>query len=146
LSQIVSLRLPDETATRLKEIARLSGRTVNEIGSTSIEEWIRQQEYAEIEFRSFQGVRYACLKGHIRVWKIIMTAQDYAMDAEKTAKHFELPLAKIKAAFHYYEAYPDEINRPIDAVSAMTFDKLKRLLPSLEAISIPTEVLNGEAG
>jgi len=43
MSQVVSLRLPDETAERLKVTARRTGRTVNEAASRSIEEWLRQR-------------------------------------------------------------------------------------------------------
>ena len=52
MSQVVSLRLPDETAERLKLTARRSGRTLNEAATRSIEEWLRQEEFADIEFRN----------------------------------------------------------------------------------------------
>lgn len=145
MSQVVSIRLPDETANRLKVSARRSGRTVNETASRSIEESLRQEEFADIEFRSFNGERLACLKGALPIWQIIMVARDYGMEAEKTAAHFRFPLHRVKSAFYYYEAYPQEIDQAIGDNDAMTFDKLKRLLPQLEAISIPQSVLDGES-
>jgi len=144
MSQVVSLRLPDETAERLKITARRSGRTVNDAASRSIEEWLRQEEFADIEFRNFNGERHACLKAALPVWQLILVARDYGMDAEKTAAHFRFPIHRIKAAFHYYEAYPQEIDQAIADNNSVTFDTLKRLLPQLEAISIPQSVLDGE--
>jgi hypothetical protein len=146
MSQVVSLRLPDETAERLKVNARRTGRTINEAASRSIEEWLRQEEFADIEFRNFNGERHACLKGALPIWQVIMVARDYGMDAGKTAGHFRFPLQRVKAAYHYYEAYPQEVDQAIADNNAVTFDTLKRLLPQLEAIAIPQLVLDGESG
>jgi hypothetical protein len=145
MSQVVSLRLPDETAERLRVTARRTGRTVNEAASRSIEEWLRQEEFADIEFRNFNGERHACLKGALPIWQLIMVARDYEMDAEKTASHFRFPLHRVKAAFHYFQAYPDEIDLAISDNNGVTFDTLKRLLPQLEPITIPQSVLDGES-
>src|SRR5689334_25234642 len=124
MSQIVNLNLPDETAERLKTMARRTGTTINEAASRAMEEWLRQEEFADIEFRNFNGERHACLKGALPVWQLIMVARDYGMDAEKTAAHFRFPLHRVKAGFHYYEAYPQEIDQAIADNNAMTFDKL----------------------
>src|SRR5258708_3047366 len=113
MSQVVSLRLPDETAERLRAVARRTGRTVNDAASRSIEEWLRQEEFAEIEFRNFNGERHACLKGALPVWQLIMIARDYGMNAEQTAAHFQFPIHRVKAGFHYYEAYAKEIDQAI---------------------------------
>jgi hypothetical protein len=145
MSQVVSLRLPDETAERLKVTARRTGRTLNEVASRSLEEWFRQEEFADIEFRNFNGERHACLKGALPIWQLILVARDYGLDAEKTAAHFRFPLHRVKAGVHYYEAYPQEIDQAIADNEAMTFDKLKRLLPQLEAITVPQSVLDGES-
>lgn len=145
MSQVVSLRLPDETAERLKLTARRTGRTLNEVATRSIEEWLRQEEFADIEFRNFNGERHACLKGALPVWQLILVARDYNMDAQKTAAHFRFPLHRVKAALHYYEAHPREIDQTISDNDAVTFDTLKRLLPQLEAIAIPQSVLDGES-
>ena len=144
MSQVISLRLPDATAERLRVSARRTGRTLNEAASRSIEEWLRQEEFADIEFRSFQGERHACIKGALPVWQLIMVAKDYGMDVEKTAAHFQWPVHRVKAGFHYYEAYPQEIDQAIADNNAMPFDTLKRLLPQLEAIRVPQSVLEDE--
>lgn len=146
MSQVVSLHLPDATAERLKLTARRAGRTINEAAARSIEEWLRQEEFADIEFRNFNGERLACLKGALPIWQVIMVARDYDMDAEKSAAHFRFPVHRLKAAFHYYEAYPQEIDQAIADNEGMTFDRMKRLLPQLEGVAIPTSVLDSECG
>lgn len=45
----------------------------------------RRQESTDIEFRTYGGERMACLKGSIRIWKIIDVAGHYGMDPQKTA-------------------------------------------------------------
>jgi Ribbon-helix-helix protein, copG family. len=141
MSQVVSLRLPDETVKRLKGIARRAGRSVNEAAARSLEEWLRQEEFADIEFRSVGAERHACLKGALPVWQLVMVARDYGMDAAKTAAHFRMPEVRVRAGLHYYEVYPQEIDDAIADNEAVTFDRLKRLLPQLEAILIPPSML-----
>ena len=144
MSQVVSLRLPDDTAQRLKVSARRNGRTLNEAAARSIEEWLRQEEFADIEFRSFGGERHACLKGALPLWQLILVARDYGMDAIRTASHFHFPVHRVKAGLHYYEAYPQEIDQAITDNEAASFDTLKRLLPQMEGIAVPPAVLDGE--
>lgn len=139
MSQTVTMRLPDETAEWLKASARRVGRSVSEVGAALFEEARRMSEFAEIEFRTFGGERQACLKGGLRLWKVILTAQSYAMDAEKTAAHFELPVWKVQAALHYYEAFPEEIDAAIADARTQTFDTLKRKLPQLERQEVTTD-------
>jgi uncharacterized protein (DUF433 family) len=131
MSKVVSLRLPDATAARLQKIAKRAGRSVSEIGARSIEEWLRQNEFADIEFRDFQGQRLACVKGAIRVWKIIDVAEGYDFDPEKTAAHFGWPVHRVQAALSYYAAYPEEIDQIIAENDAITFEDLQRTFPDI---------------
>jgi predicted DNA-binding protein len=143
MSQVMSLRLKDETANRLRQTARRAGRSTNEIANNALEEWLRLNEFADIEFRTFNGERHACLKGALQIWQLIMVAKRYDMDAEKTAAHFEFPVSKINAAFNYYEAHREEIDRPLEENESMTYEKLKRILPDLRLIEVPRSVLEG---
>jgi hypothetical protein len=137
MSKVVTLRLPDETAARLQATARRAGRSVSEVGARSIEEWLRQDEFADIEFRSIRGERHACLRGGPPVWKIVMVADGYDRDPERTAAHFQWPVHRARAALNYAEAYPDEIERVIEYNRSMTYERLKRLLPQLERFTVP---------
>jgi hypothetical protein len=136
MSKVVTLRLPDETAARLAATARRAGRSVSETGARSIEEWLRQNEFAEIEFHTFNGERHACLKGVTQIWQLIQVAQEYDLDVEKTAAHFQLPAYRIQAAFNYYEAYPEEIDRPIAENRSWTYERIKQILPQIERFTV----------
>ena len=140
MSQVISLRLSDETAERLKTSARRSGKSLNEMGALSIEEWLRQNEFADIEFRSFGGERQACLKGALPLWQLILVAQGLGMDPGKTAEHFGWPVHRVRAAFHYYEAYPEEIDQAITDNRAVDFEQLRRLLPQAERFDVSAVV------
>ncbi len=137
MSQVVSLRLPDETAERLKVTARRTGKTINEAASRSIEEWLRQEEFADIEFRNFNGERHACLKGALPLWQAILVARSYDMDPARTAEHFGWPSRRVQAALNYYEAFPAEIDQAIEDNQAMTETALKRLLPQMQILTMP---------
>ena len=138
MPQVISLRLPDATAERLRTAARRAGRSLNEWGALSLEEWLRQNEFADIEFRSAAGEREACLKGALPVWQIVQVARSYDLDPERTARHFGWPARRVRAALNYYEAFPQEIDQAIEDSQAMTETALKRLLPQMEVLPVPS--------
>ncbi len=145
MSQTITMRLPETTAEWLKTTARQSGRSVSEWGANLFEEARRISQFAEIEFRTFSGQREVCLTGGLRLWKIIFSAQSYDMDAEKTAAHFGLPAWRIQAAFHYYEAFPEEINDAIASIRSQDFQTLKRKFPALERHEVTVNKVAEEA-
>ncbi len=137
MPQVISLRIPDATAERLRAAARRAGRSLNEWGALSLEEWLRQNEFADIEFRSVGGQRQACLKGALPIWQVILVAQSYQLDAEQTAQHFGWPARRIQAALGYYEAFAAEIDQAIEDNRSMTETALRRLLPQMEVLAVP---------
>ena len=137
MPQVISLRVPDATAERLRTAARRAGRSLNEWGALSLEEWLRQNEFADVEFRSAGGERQACLKGALPIWQVVQVARSYGLDPERTAGHFGWPVRRIRAALNYYEAYPEETDRAVEDSHAMTETALKRLLPQMEVLPVP---------
>jgi len=135
MSQVVTLRLPDSAAEAIRQIARREKRSVNEVGVRIVEEWLRQQRFAHIEFRSFQGERHACFKDRLQVWQVIMVARDYGMDVEKTAEHLSLRPEQVQSALNYYEDYPEEID-PVLRENDLGYEQLKERLPSLQLIEV----------
>jgi uncharacterized protein (DUF433 family) len=131
MSQPVTVRLPDPSWEELRQIARREQRSVSEIGARFIKEGLRQSRFASIEFRSFQGERQACIKGGLQVWQLIMVARDFDMEVDKIAYHLDLKPEQVRAGLHYYEAYPEEIDRALDE-NNMGYDRLKALLPNLQ--------------
>lgn len=145
MPQVISLRVPDTTAERLRTAARRAGRTLNEWGALSLEEWLRQNEFADIEFRSASGERVACLKGALPIWQVILVAQSYAMDPAQTAAHFGWLARRIQAALNYYEAFPVDIDQAIEDSHAMTETVLKRLLPQMEVRTVQEQEIETRA-
>ncbi len=134
MSHVVSMRLKDDQIERLQRIARRIGRTTSEASALLIEEALRQNEFAHIEFRESPVGRQAYIKGtRLAVWQVVMIGREYEMDATKTAEYFNWPLGRVKAAFSYAEAFAVEIDLALkDADSMDDAAVLSRLLPELE--------------
>jgi len=131
MSQVVTVRVPEETADAMRRIAQKERRSLSDVGARMIEEWVRQNQFAHIEFRSFNGERHACLKERIQVWQVVMVARDYQMNRDQTAMHLGLTNEQIQAALNYYEAFPDEIDMALSENDAMGYEQVKRLLPNV---------------
>jgi hypothetical protein len=129
MSELITLRVPPETAARLRARARRTDRSISEVGGRAIEEWLRQHEFPHIEFREISGERVACLKGHLELWQFIMIARELDLDATATAVHFQWPEWRARAALDYYAAYPDEIDRAIAENQSVTPLRLRQQLP-----------------
>jgi uncharacterized protein (DUF433 family) len=145
MTRVVSIRLKDEQVERLKRFARRMGKTQSEMGALLIEEGMREAEFAQIEFRHSAAGRQPYLKGStLAVWEVIMVARDHDMDLEQVARYFQRPTEWVRAAFHYYEAFPAEIDEAIEDNGSLGYQKLKRLLPQLELMEVPRESRSDE--
>ncbi|MCZ8305126.1 MAG: hypothetical protein O9336_00190 [Microcystis sp. LE19-98.1E] len=72
MSQVVSARLPDHTAERLKRLARRLGKTPSETSAILIEESLRESEFPYIEFRHSPLGRQPYLKNSsLALWEVI---------------------------------------------------------------------------
>ena len=100
-----------------------------------VEEWLRQNRFALIEFRAFGGERHACIKGRLQVWQVIEVAQGYDMDVRKTTEHLELSPEQVESAFQYYHAYPAEVEQALDE-NKVGYERLKQMLPRMERITV----------
>jgi uncharacterized protein (DUF433 family) len=140
MSQLISARLPDNTAERLKHYAKKKQRSLNEVTTYIFEEWLRQEDFRDIEFRdTAEGTRRAYMKNsRLAVSWIIHVAKGYAMDKEKLFAHFtERPKEWVQAALNYYEAFPKEIDAEIELMqSEASFNRLKRLFPNLQPATV----------
>lgn len=140
MSRVVSMRLQDKQLARLQRYARTLGKTPGEVSAMLIEEQLREAEFAFIEFRPSPVGRQAYMKGsRLTVWWVVHIAKAYGMNAEQTAAHFQRPLAWVKAALNYYEAYPKEIDTAIEDHLAADFQTLKRAVPNAQLLEISLE-------
>jgi hypothetical protein len=140
MSTLISTRLPDNTAERLKRYATRKQRSLNEVTNYALEEWLRQYEFCDIEFRDTpDGTRRAYMKNsRLSVSYVIHVAKSYAMDMPKILEHWpERTKEWVQVALNYYEAFPKEIDSEIEILkSERDFDRLKRLFPSIERITL----------
>src|SRR5258708_5967214 len=77
MSQTISLRLPDELVSRLDRFARRlgNGMTRTRAGVLLLDEALREEEFAGIEFRNTFIGRQPFVKGSgMAVWEFIMVA------------------------------------------------------------------------
>ena len=141
MSHVVSMRLQDEQLARLKRYARTLGKTAGETSALLVEEHLRETEYAFIEFRHSSIGRQAYMKGsRLTVWWVIYVARSYFdMDPQKTADHFQKPIAWVKAAMNYYTAFREEIDQAIQDHNATDFETLKHALPNAQLLTISLE-------
>jgi uncharacterized protein (DUF433 family) len=136
LSKVVSMRLKEETWERLQRAARRLGRRPSEASALLLDEALKADEFAHIQFRSTPVGRQAHLTGTgLAVWEVMFMAKACNGEAERVAALLEVPLAKVQAALNYAAAYPDEIADAL-ADADRGPDELRRLLSTLETVSV----------
>jgi len=139
-STVVSLRVSQEQAERLQRKARQIGRSPSETGAILLDESLRRDEFAFIDFRDSPVGRQAHIQGsRLAVWQVVTLARSYAGDAKKTAEHLEWPLVKVQSALSYAKAFPEEIENAIRDNKASDFGRVSRILPQAEEFVVPTE-------
>ena len=147
MSQILSLRIPDQMVERLDRFARRlgNGMTRTKASVLLLEESLRETEFSFVEYRDSPAGRQPYMKGSgLAIWEVIMIAQNFGMDAERVAQSYPYPVENIKAAIHFYEAYREEIDQAIED-NNIGYEGLKRLLPNIRLFEVPKEVTEGEA-
>jgi uncharacterized protein (DUF433 family) len=135
-SQVVSMRLKLPQMDRLQKAARKLGYTPSEASALLVEESLRRLEFGHIDFRNSVIGRQAYIQGtSLAVWEVVMIAESYDMDAQKTAAHLEWPSFRVQAALNYAKAFPIEIEDRLADNRSTTFETLHQMIPSLEAFS-----------
>lgn len=127
---VISMRLPLKSGKRLKRLATRHGWTPSDASARLVEEGLRRADFAFVDFRDSAAGRQACIQGSsLAVWEVMLVARDYQNDTAKVAKHLHWPESKVKAAFNYAKAFPDEISEALADNDAMDFASLSRMLP-----------------
>lgn len=147
VSELLSLRIPDQLAKRLDHFAQQhgNGMTRSHASLLLLEEAMREHEFTQIEFRDSTIGRLPYMKDSgLAVWEVVMIAKDHAMNPERTAQYFQRPVEWIKGAINYYYAFPVEIDQIIQENNALDYETLKQFLPQVEHFEVPRSVLSGE--
>jgi hypothetical protein len=130
MSTSLTLRLPDNDADEVRRIARKERRSISEVGARIVDEWLRQNRFPDIEFRSAGAERVAFLKGRIEVWQVVMVVRRYVDDLAGAAAHLDLRPEQVQAALDYAAVYSDEIEAAL-ADNREGPARLKRLFPRM---------------
>ena len=129
-SIVLSMRLPLESGKRLKRMANRHGWTPSDASARLVEEGLRRSEFAFIDFRDSPAGRQAYLQGStLAVWEILFLFSKLDKSVSNVARHLRWPEAKVRAALHYAEAFPGEIQEALAENEAVDFATLKRQLP-----------------
>ena len=141
---VLSLRLPVERAASLKRLAKRLDRSAAEMAARLVDEGLRREEFAMIEFRDSPVGRQAYLEGtRVAAWQVVNLARGYHNDAAAVARHLSWPESKVRAALNYAGAFPDEIEAAIEDGRTCDFTRLSRAMPALERIEVPAEIVKG---
>ncbi|MBS1852399.1 MAG: transcriptional regulator [Acidobacteria bacterium] len=136
-SIVLSMRLPAETGRRLKRIANRHGWTASDASARLVEEGLRRSEFAFLDFRDSPAGRQAYIQGSsLAVWEVLLLLRSYKENTKAVAQHLEWPETKVRAALHYAEAFPEEVEGAIVENSAADFDSLKRMLPQATEFAV----------
>jgi uncharacterized protein (DUF433 family) len=135
-STVISMRLTPAEVQSLRRVARRWGRTPSETSARLVEEALRADEFAHIEFRDTAAGRQAFIKGtRLSVWMLIAVASQYGMNAAKTAEHLHWAPERVQAGLNYYAAFRDEVDPVLQENEAATFEQLARRVPMVEHFS-----------
>ena len=120
--------------------AKRLGRTPSETGALLIEEGLRRDEFAFIDFRDSPVGRQAYIQGStLAVWEVVWIARSYKNVVDKTARHLEMSPLKVQAALNYAKAFPNEIGDALEEHHrACDFESLSRMLPQAEMFPAPS--------
>ena len=142
MSQVISLRVPDEMAKRLDRFASRQGTGMNRTKTSMmlLEESLREAEFAGIEYRDSEIGRQPFIKGTgLTVWEMIAIARAFDYDAERVAEGYEYPVGIVTAGLNYYSVYREEVDRAIED-NHISYEDMKRDLPNIELYIIPRSV------
>ena len=131
----VSLRLTQQEADELVSLATLRHEKAASVGARFVREGVRRARFPAIEFRDGDPARVAYLAGtRWPVWMIVALVEELGGDLERAAERIQRPVALVRFALAYTEAYPDEIQAARDLAARRDFEGLRRLVPNLEKL------------
>jgi hypothetical protein len=137
MTKVVSMRLREDQVARLGRVARRMGRSPSETSAMLVEEGLRRVEFALIDFRESPIGRQAYVQGStLAVWEVVLVAQDFGLDAEKTAEHLGWTVPRVRAALNYAAAHADEIGVAIADYDEVDLHALERLVPATTAFDV----------
>jgi len=118
MSSPLSIRFDTELLARLRRRAQASpGATVSGLAQRLVDEGLRMAEHPGVVFKDGPSGRRAALAFGPDVWEVVKVLREIdergPAAVAAAAEVLGLAEAKVRAAMHYYSAYPEEIDAEI---------------------------------
>src|ERR1700691_5954048 len=108
------MRLPAASGRRLKRMANRHGWTASDASARLVEEGLRRSEFALIDFRDSPAGRQAYIQGtSLAIWEVVMVVRSHRGSVPAAARHLSWTELMVRAALHYAEAFPDEVEEAL---------------------------------
>ena len=122
MSEVVSVRLPDAVARRLRDRAAAADEATSGLAQRLVDEGLRMEAHPGIIFRPGPTGRRAALLQGPDVWEVVglvasLDARGEAAIAE-AATWLGIAESHVRAALRYYGSFPDEIDAQVAANQA----------------------------
>jgi hypothetical protein len=118
MSSPLSVRFDDDVLDRLRQRARaVPGMTPSGLAQRLVDEGLRMAEHPGVVFKDGPSGRRAALAMGPDIWEVVLFLRqvdergDAALDS--AAETFALPVARLRAALHYYAAHSDEVDAEV---------------------------------
>ncbi len=128
-----SLRIPDNIARAIEDLAEISGQDFSAVANELLTEAVKLRRCPGITFADGPTGRRARVAGTgLEVWEIIAAYQSVGRDRGRLQQAYSwLSEGQLRAALGFYAAYPEEIDRHRAANERWTKERLFAQYPSL---------------
>lgn len=115
---VMTLRLTPKVAHSVERLASRFGHKPAQLGARLLEEGLRRRDHPLIDLRETAAGRVAYLGGtRFAVYWLAQMIEE-GRSPEQVARNYELPVANVRAALAYAQAFPEEIQSEIDEAKA----------------------------
>lgn len=122
MSEVVSVRLSDQIAQRLRERAAAGDEAVSGLAQRLVDEGLRMEAHPGIVFRPGPSGRRAAVMRGPDVWEVVGLLRSLDVSGQaaivEAARWLGLAEAQVRAALGYYGAFPDEVDSQVAANQA----------------------------
>ena len=117
MSEVVSVRLSNQIAQRLRERAAADNEALSGLAQRLLDEGLRMETHPGIVYRRGPSGRRAALMRGPDVWEVVRLLRSLDVSGEtaisKAATWLDLGEAQVQTALGYYGAFPAEIDAQI---------------------------------
>jgi hypothetical protein len=119
MARPTSFRLPEELLDRLEEEGRSSGMSITALVASLLDEGLNTRRFPGVVYRDGPAGRRAGLVGGPDIWEV---ARDLGKAPGRGMRRLEhlaaetgIPVSRLRLAVDFYAAFPEEIERLIEA-------------------------------